>query len=431
MSRPLLSLLALLLATPAAAQTPPPTPLTVGADASPLDLRLPPRYRRACPDLRACCVPGMSECWHPGAARLILAGASGLGFAISSLTFLNAGDSLSSGDPLGQGVGMSLIGAAGAGLGALMGLLAPNGETAVRDRPGRPTLRVRLNQRGSNTWDEAAPWSLTLSADPTIEFGEVVQLQPHISGSFRFGRDRTVDPRPQLQSTGRDGQGLFPEALTTNRWKVSAGAEVTVRLPYPLLRAPKAPGLGRFELRYRPQVEVRRRAVHAGTDDARFIEHIALYPALAGLRWHVSPRQRLTLFGGPRLDWIGSGEPGGDQIAHGGPLLGTFHGEAWYQADIPFPQRQPRKIQVSGRLNLGYVHSNLDGKSLDIGAIVGFFGPVNVSWDLRIRAADAPVAVQITAGVWVSDGPAPYLELGFVAPQMKVRPKKAAAGEES
>jgi hypothetical protein len=77
------------------------------------------------------------------------------------------------------------------------------------------------------------------------------------------------------------------------------------------------------------------------------------------------------------------------------------------------------------------VHSNLDGKSLDIGAIVGFFGPVNVSWDLRIRAADAPVAVQITAGVWVSDGPAPYLELGFVAPQMKVRPKKAAAGEES
>jgi hypothetical protein len=41
-----------------------------------------------------------------------------------------------------------------------------------------------------------------------------------------------------------------------------------------------------------------------------------------------------------------------------------------------------------------------------------------VSWDFRFRRQGAPVAVQVSAGVWLSAGGGPYIELGFVAPEV-------------
>jgi hypothetical protein len=67
-------------------------------------------------------------------------------------------------------------------------------------------------------------------------------------------------------------------------------------------------------------------------------------------------------------------------------------------------------------LNLGYIHSNLDGKGLDAGSIVGYFGPVEVSFDLRIRKRGAKMALQITAGAQIASGGGPFVKIGWVAP---------------
>jgi hypothetical protein len=56
--------------------------------------------------------------------------------------------------------------------------------------------------------------------------------------------------------------------------------------------------------------------------------------------------------------------------------------------------------------------------AFDTGAVIGFFGPINVSWDFRFRRQGAPVAVQVSAGVWLSAGGGPYIEFGFVAPEV-------------
>ncbi len=404
--RPMVLLLALLLAAPAQAQAPPSPP--------PLDLSLP---AKTCPQIERCCVAGTQPCWHPGLSRALLAAGAGAALGGGLLGF-ESGDSLGTGDPYAQMVGTGLIGLVGAGVGTLLGLLSPRGETAVEDRPGRPTFRLKLSPGGSSTLDEAAPYGLALSFDPTITAGDVFQLQPSVGASFGLGTSADVDPRPQLQAFRQGQDALFPVTLTRSRLKVAAGAEMAWKLPYPLPGVARPASAGRFEIRYRPTVEVRRVTRHPGTAQEQVTEHVALYPALLGFRWHTSPRQRFTFFAGPRVDWIGFSDPGSTELRRGPPVLGGFYAEAWYQVDVPLTPLATTKTSVSGRFNLGYVHSKLDGEAFDLGAIIGFFGPVNVSWDLRIRRRDAPVALQIGAGIWLTEGGGPYIEVALVTPDI-------------
>lgn len=404
--RVLLVLIATLLALPAHAQPPEPPAI---------DFENP----TACPSLQRCCVAGVEPCYHPGLSRALLAGGSGLGFLGGFLGY-EAGDSLGVGDPFAQMVGVGLIGLAGAGIGSLLGLLSPRGETRVHDRPGRPTFRLKLTPGGSTILDETAPYGLSLAFDPTIQLGDVFQIQPHVAGSFGLGERADVDPRPQLQAFRQGQDALFPVTLTKTRVKFTAGAEMSWRLPYPLPGVPKPAFAGRFELRYRPRVEVRRVTRHPGESAEQITEHIAVYPALLGFRWHLSPRQRFTFLASPRVDWISFSNPGSTELRRGPPVLGGFYAEAWYQVDVPLTPLERTKTSVSGRFNLGYVHSKLDGEAFDVGAIIGFFGPVNVSWDFRIRRRDAPVAIQLSAGIWLTEGGGPYVEIGFVAPDVVV-----------
>jgi len=413
-------LLALLLLLPAwaAAEEPP--------DEAParLNLRL-PENRVACPSLKACCVPGVQPCYHPGLARGLLAGGSVAVAGTAFVAFQSFGDSLGFGDPYTSFGGASAIGLLGAGVGALVGLMAPRGEGFVVDRPGRPTLRLRLNPRGTSTQDEKRPYGLTLSADPSIELGEFLQLQPHVGVSFRLGRDADVDPRPQVVQAEPEGDAAFPLAMRSDRQKVTAGAELSIKLPYPTAKIGKARWTGPLEIRYRPMVEVRVRTLRAGADDEQRVAHTALYPATFGFRWHVSPRQRFTAYVGPRLDWIGYTDPGDSTLKTSPrPELGSFYAEAWYQIDIPFTPLDGTKHSVSGRFNLGYVHSNLDGSGINVSAAIGFFGPITASFDLRIRKRDMPVAVQLTAGIDLGASGGPFLEIGFVAPSIKAPTKE-------
>lgn len=372
----------------------------------------------SCPSLKRCCAEGEEDCTHPGAARGLLFVTTGGAAALGTVGFLTVGDSLNAGDPFSQMIGVGGVGLLGSGLGAIFGLLAPNGETSVDDHPGRPTFRLALSPGGSSILDESSPYGLGLSIDPRIDLGPMVDLQPHLALSIGLGTSSDVDPRPQHDDV-IDGQDTtFPVALETWRMKLSAGAELSVRLPYPL--AVRRPAFtGRLELRYRPQWELRRRVLHPGDDDrSQVVEHNALYPATFGLRWHVSPRQRFTVYVGPRIDWIAFSDPGTGELRRGGANLGTLLAEAWWQLDVPFTPHGHRATSVTGRLNLGYVHSNLDGVGFDLGAIVGYFGPVELSFDLRLRKRGSPIAVQLTAGVLVGAGGGPFLEVGFVAPNL-------------
>ncbi len=393
--------------TPPAAAPTPPLPST----AWPLD------GRTACPSLRACCVAGEATCTHPGFSRLLLGGVGGGLAGVGVGMFLGVGDALDAGDPQGAIVGVGLIGLAGSVLGFLADLVTPGPAGAVRDRPGRPTLRISLSPGGSSTLDEQVPYGLGIRVDPFIALGPHVQLQPHVGASLNLGNRVVVDPRPQNVAPRAGQQGGFPRALAANRLRASLGAELAVKLPYPLaVRRPLYTGA--VEIRWRPTWELRRRTLHPGASNVQLVELSTLYPATVGLRWHVAPRQRFTFYFGPRIDWLSFSDPGSTRLRRGGASLGTFYGEAWWQLDVPFSPRGLRKTTVTGRLNVGYIHSTLDGQRLDVGAIVGYFGPVEVSVDLRMRRQGAPVAVQVTGGVRIATGGGPFVELGVVAPEI-------------
>jgi hypothetical protein len=372
----------------------------------------------SCPTLFDCCVPGEEPCWHPKAGRGMLALGSGAGLAGGIGGFLVLGDSLGSGDPFGGIAGAGFVGLVGAALGALVASATPRGETRVHDRPGRPTLTLSLDPGGERTFDERAPPSFGLSLDPTFVLHDAVVLQPHFGLSTGLGPTVEVDPRPQLQS-GIDGQdGGFPVVWRRHGLKVSAGAELTIKLPYPMpVKRPLA--TGRLEIRYRPRFELRRRTYQPGEPDERSVEHIALYPALFGLRWHVSPRQRFTVYMGPRLDLIGYSDVGGGGLGFGKAYAGAFHVEAWYHLDVPMTPLGRGATSVTGRFGFGYVHTMLDGNTFDLGPMVGFLGPLEASFDLRIRKRDAPVALQLGIGVRVGVGGGPFFEVGLVAPQVR------------
>jgi hypothetical protein len=339
-------------------------------------------------------------------------------FTLGGFMGFEAGDSLGPMHPWAQMMGVGGIGLIGAGIGTLLGLFSPRGEVAVKDRVGRATFRLQITPGGSSVFGESSPYGLAIKFDPVLDLSNVFQVQPHVSVSFGLGSSRDVDPRPQKEGTGADETTTFPLAVTRDSFKVSAGVEMSWKLPYP------APGpiipayAGAVEFRYKPSVTVRRRTLHADTPAEQTVELTTLNPMLFGVRWHVSPRQRFTFYVGPRWNWIAFTDPGEDELRRGDPQNGGLYAEGWYQVDVPFTPKGQKKTSVSGRLSVGYVHDKLSGMAFDTGAVIGFFGPVNISWDFRFRRVEAPVAVQITTGIWLSAGGGPYVELGFVAPDI-------------
>jgi len=327
---------------------------------------------------------------------------SGTAFGAGALIFLGLGDSMDAGDPEGVIVGAGLVGLSGALIGLIADLVTPRPAVPVRDRVQRPTLRLSLLPEGSSQVDR---YVLGGRIDPQINLSPHVTLNPHFGFAARLGADAHTHPVP----------GIAAPPLRTQRHKVSGGAELAFALPYPIIK--KKPGLaGPVELRWRPMWELRRRTLHPGAD-RQVVEHHALYPATLGVRWHVTPRQRFTVYLGPRMDWLGYTDPGGDLQFGSTPLM-AFHGEAWWQLDVPVVRQGQGEVAVTSRINVGYVHSNLDGQRFDLGAIIGYFGPFEISTDLRFRKRGAPVALQLTAGARVGSGGGPFVEFGVVTPAL-------------
>lgn len=339
------------------------------------------------------------ECQRNGASQAFLGFTSAAVAGAGTWWFVIGGDSVSSGDPAGQAIGIGLLGFGGALTGAIVDHLSP-GAGAVEDRPARPTLRLSMGLGGATALDEQRPATFGIALDPTFQLSDTVQIQPHVGVQPGLFEAVDVDPRPQA-TVPIDGQDTtFPVGRRLRRSRFTVGAETTFRI-----RRARTNGPPRFSFRWRPTLEVR------GRQGAELrTRHLALLPATVGFRWAVTPRQRFTAFIGPRLDWVGSG-PEGD-VRLGGPLWGPLYGEATYQIDVPLGQ--VGRSRATSRLNLGYIHSNLDGQAFDLGAIIGFFGPVHASVDLRLRREDAPVAWQFTAGSTIARGGGPFLEVGAV-----------------
>lgn len=354
--------------------------------------------------------PEDSPCMHSGTSRAALLGIGAVTAGAGTLWFLSGGDSYRSGDPAGQAIGIGLVAAGGAVLGGVSRALSQRqADARVPDRPARATVRLTLGLGGSPVTDEAVPAAVGVTLDPTFRLSDRIQIQPHLGIHPGLGTAVDVDPRPQ-HTAPIDGQdGAFPIARRLRSTRASVGAELAWRT-----RAPRPEARPRLEVRWRPTLEIRHRTLQPGTPDVQRLQHLALMPANLGLRWHVTPRQRFTWFLGPRIDWIGFSAPGDTAlVGPGRPVMGPIYGEAFYQIDMPI-SRGAGPWNVTGRFNLGYLHTNLDGQSLDLGAIIGFFGPVDVSYDVRFRRGGAAQAWQLTLGQRLGHGGGTTLALGAV-----------------
>jgi hypothetical protein len=238
---------------------------------------------------------------------------------------------------------------------------------------------------------------------------------------------REVDPRPQSTEVPAGQAGTAPRVLRQRRLSVGLGVDLAVALPYPVLAPRRSARLGAAELRWRPEVQIRRDAFAPGTSQATILERTMLLPLTVGVRWHLSARQRFTLYAGPRFDLVAFSDLGSDRLRRGGVQTGPLYGEAWYDVDVPLTPRprrdgRPRKLDANGQLTLGYIHSKLDGNGFDLGPVIGFLGPLHVGWATRLRPLGAPLAAQLGAFARIGNGNTSVaLELGLVAPDVHLR----------
>lgn len=368
----------------------------------------------------AACAPNVDPCVRPRPARALLLGLGLLGGLTSAGLLFGLGDRLVQADPATLLVGLGGLAGAGALVGALAGRLGADG-TAAPDRLRPPTASLAYDYRGPQILDEARPHSMTLRFAPNL-------FLPHDHGRLRvFGHfggwlnpAREVDPRPQNTEAIEGAQGTAPSVLRQRHLTLGVGLDLAVALPYPVLSPRRSAHLGPAELRYRPQVQVRRDRFAPGTGQATVLERTIVLPLTVGARWILSPRQRVTFYVGPRFDFVAFSDPGGGSLRRGGAQIGPLYGEAWYDLDVPL-QRHARRVVATGQLNLGYVHGRFDGQGFNFGPVIGFLGPIHVGWSTRLRPVGAPLAVQLGAFARLGSGTTTGLELGLVAPDLRAR----------
>ncbi len=365
------------------------------------------------------CNPGSDPCVRSRPARVLLATTGAVvGLGGGALLLLTLGDSRNGGDPGGILVGGGALALGGAVLGSLIAIVS-------RDQPGRSdrirpaTLGLGLDFPGRAWTDEVNPAALRMEFAPTYWLPSKrgrLRLSGHVGGLL--GTLQDVDPRPQSIAPQPDLEGTYPVALRERQLSIGLTLDTAFSLPYPVLPATRSAHLGAAEFRYKPEVQIRRHTYQPGTDRTEVVERTMLLPLTFGLRWHLSERQRFTIYTGPRFDFLGASTPGTTQVQRGGGLLGVWYGEAWYDIDVPLTKPQARH-QLNAQLSLGYVHSHFSGRGLDLGRVVGFFGPFRVDWHMRLRPASwKKTALQASIGAWVGNGITVAARLGVVLPDL-------------
>lgn len=371
----------------------------------------------------AACARHVEPCTRSRAARMLLLSLGLAGGAVSAGLLFGLGDRLVQADPATLLVGASALAGVGAIAGAVAGRLGADGP-ALPDRLRPPTVSLAQSYTGPRFLDEVPAHATLLRFAPNLYFpsdAARLRLFGHAGGWLVPVRD--VDPRPQFTEVPAGQEGTAPVALRQRRVSIGLGVDLAVALPYPWLVPRRSARLGRAELRWRPEVQIRRDSFAPGTAQATLLERTILLPLTVGVRWHLSERQRLTLYAGPRFDLVAFSDRGSNHLRRGGAQIGPLYGEAWYDVDVPLTSRprrdgRPRKLDATGQLTLGYVHAKIDGNGFDFGPVIGFLGPIHVGWSTRLRPAGARLAAQLGAFARIGNNTTAGLELGLVAPDL-------------
>jgi len=327
----------------------------------------------------------------PGKARAALVGAGAGGLAVGTAWFFVAGDSLGAGDPASVMMAVGAVGAMGATLGAVV---SSGNETGFDDRAATAPVTVSLGSGGSYYIDEEIPSPATLSLQPRFWFGSRVRLTLGAAAHTTVGSTVDVDWRPQKS---------FDTALTASHQGLDIDPEIRL---YPDADLP-------LEFAVRPMVHMRWDAYEYMDGGSRMVRRTQIVPVTAGVRWHLSGRQRFENFIGPRWDALAWSTRNGSESA--APLFGPIYLDTRYTYDIPH-NKPFLGLNASSRLNAGYIHSNFDGSGFDVVAIIGFMGPFYLDYDLRLRRAPERWGVQFGAQATVGEGGGMAMSIGAVPP---------------
>lgn len=378
------------------------------------------------------CAQDERPCIRPRPARVLLLSLGALAGGVAAGVLFALGDRIAPADPAVVLVGGGFVAGLGAVAGMVAGHLGGDGP-AHPDRVRPTTAGLRYGLSPPAALDERSAHSMALQFAPTWTFADGasrVRLVGHVGGWLAPATD--VDPRPQL-SQSIDGQtGTAPVTLRQRRTSIGVGLDWAVRLPYPVLSPTRASFLGPSEVRWKPDVQIRREVFDVGRPTERIVERTMLLPLTVGMRWIVSPRQRFTFYVGPRLDYLSHSTPGSRALARGRAQLGPLYAEAWYDLDVPLTSRprrdgQARRTEVNGQFTLGYTHSRFETAGFNVGPVVGFLGPIHAQWHTRIRPASSPVAIQATAAVSLGVEQTFTASVGISAPdlsQLRARSKR-------
>jgi hypothetical protein len=379
----------------------------------------------------ASCAHHVEPCTRSRAARALLLTLGLAGGTVAAGLLFGLGDRLVQADPATLLVGMSALAGMGAVVGAIAGRLGADGP-GLPDRLRPATVSLAQSYAGPRILDETPAHGTLLRVAPTMFLPGSdgrLRLFGHVGGWLVPVRE--VDPRPQHTEVLPGQQSTAPRVLRQRRLSVGLGLDLAVALPYPLLAPHRSARLGATELRWRPEVQIRRDTFAPGTSQAAILERTMLLPLTVGVRWHLSERQRLTLYAGPRFDVVAFSDRGSTDLRRGGAQIGPLYGEAWYDLDVPLDPRtrrndRPRSLVATGQLTLGYIHAKFDGHGFDLGPVIGFLGPVHVGWATRLRPVGSPLAAQLGAFARLGNGDAMVaLELGLVVPDPHLRGRGA------
>ena len=324
-------------------------------------------------------------------------------------------------------MGMGGVAIGGAALGAISGLR--NGDRpAPSDRVRPNTIGLDYSLGGEPVLGERTPGAANLRIAPTYYF-------PNGDGRLRLlgtvgsmlGPRTDVDPRSEELDS-------FQTGLSERSWSMDWALDLAVALPYPALPKARTQALsglphrgylGAWELRYKPALQMRRERYQPnGEVEEREIERLMFLPLTVGARSHLSPRQRFTFYAGPRIDFV-SYAVGGGPLERGPASVGSFYGEAWWDMDFPHLLRGEvaTRYTLRGQFSAGYVHTRFDGQGANLGTAIGFMGPYNFAWRMRLHRITRPEAWQFGVGAWVGNGLGGMLELGVSLPDLGARPK--------
>ena len=340
--------------------------------------------------------------WSPRAThqRLLLGAVAGVEATTASTLLFALGDRMAVADP-GVALGAAaLVALGGIAIGGLVDLAGGRGP-ALTESIEPPTVAMGVIAHGSSVSGESDPYEGIVEVAPTLRFpsgrGHLRLLGSLVTG---FGARTERDPRPQMAEGGS-----VPAALEVRTQSVMGGLEVALR--------PRRGRRGRaWEFRYKPQAVVANERLTFADGEQRVSRRTAVTPLTFGTRMHITPRQRYTVYLGPRWDFLAYGRPGA--LDAGRPLVAPAYGETWYDIDLPFPGLG--KERAVSQITFGYVHSRFGSQGLNVRKVVGFLGLFVARYAVRWRPRGAKVAYQLDLGAEVGSAVSPFVRWGVVLP---------------